>query len=83
MLGMANASRNTISSLLSHNKSVGIVIGGAAEAMDSRPGTNDLTLANRIGFVQLAIENGFGWLNEEGSHTILNELHRRYLNQSQ
>eukprot|EP01084_Bolivina_argentea_P315397 546416_1 len=57
-LGLANASRTTINALLSQNISVGIVIGGAAEAMNARPGTNDLTLSTRIGFVQAAIESG-------------------------
>eukprot|EP01083_Nonionella_stella_P093417 261797_1 len=57
-LGMTDASRSTITSLLSRNTSVGIVVGGSAEAMNSRPGTNDLTLATRIGFVQCAIECG-------------------------
>ena len=55
---MANASRSSIKSLLHRNKSVGIVVGGAAEAMNSRPDTNDLTLSTRIGFVQCAIECG-------------------------
>ncbi len=57
-LGLADASRSTIKSLLHRNKSVGIVVGGAAEAMNARPGTNDLTLSTRIGFVQCAIECG-------------------------
>ena len=57
-LGFTDATRTSIKSLLSRNISVGIVIGGAAEAMNSRPGTNDLTLSTRIGFVQCAIECG-------------------------
>eukprot|EP01137_Pigoraptor_chileana_P000471 Opistho-2@36736 len=35
-----------------------IVVGGAAEALDARPGTYDLTLMNRKGFVRMALENG-------------------------
>jgi len=35
-----------------------IVIGGAAEALNARPHTHDLTLNNRKGFVKIALENG-------------------------
>ena len=34
------------------------MIGGAEEALDARPGTNDLTLQRRLGFVRLALEHG-------------------------
>jgi len=35
-----------------------IVVGGAAEALDSHPGSYDLVLARRKGFVRVALENG-------------------------
>ena len=35
-----------------------IVIGGAAESLDARPGTYDLTLRERKGFVKLALTTG-------------------------
>lgn len=35
-----------------------IVIGGAAEALNARPKTHDLTLSNRKGFVKIALECG-------------------------
>eukprot|EP01097_Dermamoeba_algensis_P004700 TRINITY_DN3034_c0_g1_i1.p1 TRINITY_DN3034_c0_g1~~TRINITY_DN3034_c0_g1_i1.p1 ORF type:complete len:342 (-),score=81.81 TRINITY_DN3034_c0_g1_i1:200-1225(-) len=35
-----------------------IVVGGAQEALDARPGVHDLTLKNRKGFVKMAITNG-------------------------
>ncbi|KAK9402587.1 2-acylglycerol O-acyltransferase 2-A-like [Crotalus adamanteus] len=35
-----------------------IVVGGAKEALDARPGTYTLVLENHKGFVRLAIENG-------------------------
>lgn len=38
--------------------SVAIVIGGAAEALDARPGSATLTLARRKGFVKMALRTG-------------------------
>lgn len=38
--------------------SVAIVIGGAAEALDARPGWATLTLARRKGFVKMALRTG-------------------------
>ena len=35
-----------------------IVVGGAAEALDARPGTYDLTLKERKGFVKIALTTG-------------------------
>ncbi len=35
--------------LLDDGISIGIVVGGAKEALDARPGTNDLTLSTRLG----------------------------------
>lgn len=35
-----------------------IIVGGAQEALDARPGSCTLLLKNRKGFVRLAIEHG-------------------------
>lgn len=35
-----------------------IIVGGAQEALDARPGSFTLMLKNRKGFVRLAIQNG-------------------------
>ncbi|ETO20924.1 hypothetical protein RFI_16277 [Reticulomyxa filosa] len=63
MIGLADASQGTIRSLLQRNISVSflfvaIVVGGAQEALDARPKTNELTLATRVGFAQVALEEG-------------------------
>ena len=58
LLGVADARYETINGLLARNISVGIVIGGAREALDARPLTNDLILSKRIGFIQLALKHG-------------------------
>ena len=57
-LGLVDAQRTSVSALLQSGISVAIVVGGAAESLDARPGTNDLTLGRRLGFARLAIENG-------------------------
>lgn len=57
-MNLADSSRSSINYMLEHNISVAIVIGGAAESLDARPGTADLTLGSRLGFIQIAIENG-------------------------
>lgn len=36
-----------------------IVVGGAQEALDSRPGQNEVTFLRRKGFVRLAIKSGY------------------------
>lgn len=35
-----------------------IVVGGAAESLSAHPGTADLTLRRRLGFIKLAIREG-------------------------
>lgn len=35
-----------------------IVVGGAAESLSAHPGTADLTLRKRLGFIKLAIREG-------------------------
>lgn len=57
-LGFVSASRSSANYLLSRGKSVFVVVGGADEALDARPGVVDLTLAKRKGFVRLALKQG-------------------------
>lgn len=59
-LGACEVGRKTIDSILEKGSgsAVGIVVGGAAEAINTRPGHFDLTLSNRKGFVRAALKNG-------------------------
>ena len=56
-MGFVSASKDSISYLLKKNISVAIIIGGAQEALDARPRTNDLTIKSRKGFIKQAILN--------------------------
>ena len=66
--GLVDASKETIVSLLKKSVSVIIVIGGAqecrlqeicdTEALLARPGTAELVLKPRKGFVKLALQTG-------------------------
>lgn len=56
-------SRPSLEYLLTHpvkGKAVVIVLGGAAEALDARPGQATLHLSRRKGFVRLALQTGAG-----------------------
>ncbi|CEO99022.1 Acyltransferase [Plasmodiophora brassicae] len=57
-LGFVEATPESIRYCLRHNTSVVNVVGGAEEALDSRPGSLDLTLASRSGFIRMAMELG-------------------------
>lgn len=59
-LGAVAVSKKSINHILNSGpgKSVAIVIGGAAESLDARPKTNDLTLKKRKGFVKIALQSG-------------------------
>ena len=57
-LGAVDAREETLNALLTRGTSVAIVVGGASEALDARPGTHVLTLAERYGFVRLALQHG-------------------------
>jgi 2-acylglycerol O-acyltransferase 2 len=57
-MGFVVASRPSIRWLLDHGKSVMIVIGGAAETLYSNPGSAELVLRRRKGFIELALETG-------------------------
>jgi 2-acylglycerol O-acyltransferase 2 len=58
-LGMCSVSRHSCENILRSGpgRSIVIVTGGAAESLSARPGTNDLTLKKRRGFIRLAIRN--------------------------
>lgn len=57
-LGFVVASRSSIRWLLDHGLSAMIVIGGAQETLHAVPGTAELVLAKRKGFIRLALLTG-------------------------
>jgi len=59
-LGIGDVSEKSCLALLKAGKgsSICIVIGGAQESLASRPGTADLTILNRKGFVRIALSQG-------------------------
>lgn len=46
------------SSVLGPGSALTIVVGGAAESLSAHPGTADLTLKRRMGFIKLAMRSG-------------------------
>ncbi|CAJ0928137.1 unnamed protein product, partial [Ranitomeya imitator] len=59
--GICPVNRDTIDYILSKSgtgNAVVIVVGGAAESLDSRPGKNSVTIKKRKGFVKIAIQHG-------------------------
>eukprot|EP00455_Lapot_gusevi_P015861 TRINITY_DN1808_c0_g9_i1.p1 TRINITY_DN1808_c0_g9~~TRINITY_DN1808_c0_g9_i1.p1 ORF type:complete len:335 (-),score=76.34 TRINITY_DN1808_c0_g9_i1:106-1110(-) len=57
-MGFVDAGKSSFTYLLSRNQTIGVVVGGAAESLNARPGTNDLTLLKRLGFVKQALLHG-------------------------
>ncbi|KAL7983072.1 hypothetical protein Chor_010414, partial [Crotalus horridus] len=60
MLSAISSSKESASYVLRKKEDgniIMIVVGGAKEALDARPGAYTLVLQNRKGFVRLAIEN--------------------------
>lgn len=57
-LGLTDVSKPTIMSLIRKHISVIIVVGGAAESLYARPGSTELVLQGRKGFVRLALQTG-------------------------
>ena len=59
-LGICDASKQTILNVLGKGAghSVCLVLGGAKESLDARPGNYELTLKNRKGFVKMALRTG-------------------------
>lgn len=60
LLGVCDAGKESCDHILSQSKgnSIILVLGGAKESLDSRPGTYDLTLNERKGFVKIALRHG-------------------------
>ena len=59
-MGICSVSKQSCSSILKSGpgSAITIVVGGAAESLSARPGTADLTLRKRLGFIKLAIQYG-------------------------
>ncbi|KAH9479273.1 Diacylglycerol O-acyltransferase 2B [Psilocybe cubensis] len=59
-LGVCSVSRQSCSNILKAGagSAITIVVGGAAESLSAHPGTADLTLRRRLGFIKLAIQHG-------------------------
>ncbi|KAJ3076468.1 Diacylglycerol O-acyltransferase 2 [Podochytrium sp. JEL0797] len=59
-MGVSSSSKKSINYILSQpaGSSLAIVIGGATEALDAFPGTNNLFLQSRLGFIKLGLQNG-------------------------
>ena len=59
-MGLCSVAADSCNYILNsgNGNSIMIVIGGAAESLDARPGVHDLTLASRKGFVKVALRNG-------------------------
>src|SRR5207249_4070417 len=58
--GLASVSKQSCENILSKGPghSVMIVVGGAGESLNARPGVYDLVLKKRLGFIRLAIRCG-------------------------
>lgn len=64
LLGVCSVSKRSCSTILRRGKAgtaIVIVIGGATESLRAHPGTNDLTLKRRMGFVKIALREGYVW----------------------
>lgn len=59
-LGICSVSKPSCANILAKGpgNAITIVIGGAAESLSAHPGTADLTLKRRFGFVKIAIREG-------------------------
>lgn len=57
-LGFASVSRESCNYLLSKGISIVIVIGGAEDTIDAKPGTNKLKIKNKKGFIRMALKHG-------------------------
>ncbi|PJF19580.1 hypothetical protein PSACC_00614 [Paramicrosporidium saccamoebae] len=57
-LGFASVSYPSVEARLRAKGDIAIVIGGARESLDSRPGHIELTLRHRTGFFKLALKHG-------------------------
>ncbi|KAI0305803.1 DAGAT-domain-containing protein [Multifurca ochricompacta] len=60
LLGVCSVSKRSCERILrkGNGSAIAIVVGGAAESLSAHPGTADLTLRKRLGFIKLAIREG-------------------------
>ncbi|KAK0450461.1 diacylglycerol-acyltransferase [Desarmillaria tabescens] len=76
-LGMGSMSKRSCINILQSGpgQSITIVVGGAAEILSAHPGTADLTLRKRLGFIKLAIQEGADLVPVfSGENDILSQL---------
>ncbi|KAJ7623639.1 DAGAT-domain-containing protein [Roridomyces roridus] len=59
-MGICSVSKTSCSNILKRGagEAITIVVGGAAESLSAHPGTADLTLRRRLGFIKMAIRHG-------------------------
>ncbi|KAL4062540.1 diacylglycerol acyltransferase-domain-containing protein [Scleroderma citrinum] len=59
-LGISSVSKRSCSNILKRGpgEAITIVVGGATESLSAHPGTADLTLRRRLGFIKVAIQHG-------------------------
>ncbi|SPO28360.1 probable diacylglycerol acyltransferase type 2b [Ustilago trichophora] len=59
-MGICSVSKRSCEAILKKGKgsAIAIVVGGASESLAAHPGTADLTLKRRLGFIKIAIRNG-------------------------
>lgn len=57
-MGLASVCKRSCRSILQMGDSIAIVIGGASESLSAYPGTNNITLKKRLGFVKIALREG-------------------------
>lgn len=61
-LGLCDVSKESIKHLCADQRGGNaaiVIVGGAAESLDARPGSCTVTLKNRKGFIRMAITTGF------------------------
>jgi hypothetical protein len=58
--GICSVSKTACNRILGRGpgQAIVIVVGGAAESLAAHPGTADLTLKKRLGFIKVAIQHG-------------------------
>jgi 2-acylglycerol O-acyltransferase 2 len=59
-MGICSVSKRSCERILRKGKghAITIVVGGATESLSAHPGTADLTLRRRLGFLKIAVRNG-------------------------
>ncbi|KAF7727911.1 diacylglycerol O-acyltransferase 1 [Apophysomyces ossiformis] len=77
-MGMCNVSRESCKTILRSGpgRSIAIVVGGATESLNSRPGSMNLVLRKRFGFVKVAVETGASLVPvlAFGEHQLFDQL---------